>query len=125
MEEIGEAAIGNVISDEKLLIFPVVESDQRKEIRVRQPSDLLHMIVKLFPPDITHKPKPLHNHRTPARQSRLVRRSEPPASENLRRRTEHILERELLLIVPNEMQLPLISSSSSLVIFLSRQTSLG
>nr|BAE99610.1 hypothetical protein [Arabidopsis thaliana] len=67
MEEISEASIGNVIGNEKLLFFSVIECNQRKEIRVRQSSDLLHMIVKLFSPDITHKPKPFHNHRTTTR----------------------------------------------------------
>lgn len=106
MKEGGQAAVGDEVGDEELLLLAKQISDERQQIGVLEPAQPPHVLVEVLPRDAVHLFEPLHHQRLPVHQHRLVRRPEVPAAQHLRRRSHQVLQVELLPSLLHKRQLP-------------------
>lgn len=79
VESSSEADVGGELSDEELLLFPVVESDDGLHILMAHAAQPSHVLIEVLFGDFVHVLESLHHHHLPI-QPRLVTRPEHAAA---------------------------------------------
>jgi hypothetical protein len=99
-----EAAVGEVVVDEELLVLGEVVGVDGEHVPVLHPAERLHVRIELAP---LHRLilEPLHHHRRAFLQHCLVRRPHAAFAQHLRRHAHQVLEVEAVPdALPNEHQ---------------------
>jgi hypothetical protein len=105
MQELEEAAPGNVLVHDQLLVLGVETRDEVDDVLVPELAQELHGVRELPTRHVRHVAQPLHDDDGAGLEGHPVRDPQPPLAEHLRRGPEELVEVEAGPVSTEELQL--------------------
>jgi hypothetical protein len=105
MQELEEAAPGNVLVHDQLLLLGVETRDEVDDVLVPELAQELHGVREVPTRHVRHVAQPLHDDDGAGLEGHPVRDPQPPLAEHLRRGPEELVEVEAGPVSAEELQL--------------------